>query len=158
MEGEQYMEQLVQFTQQIPLILQILFTSVLGAIPFIEAEVAAAIATLAGTPVIFAIIAAAIGNFLAVFLIVIFAQKIRKWRNKSVDDEKRGKAMKAVHKYGIPTASLLSPLITGMHILAFAAAVTGANRQYILVWQAVAIVLWAIAGGVLVSLGMKLIG
>ncbi len=155
------MEQIVQFTSQIPLILQFLFTALLGAIPFIEAEIAAGIATLAGTPVILAILAAAIGNFAAIFLVVVFAQKIRAWRNKGkTEDEKgrNGKAMKAIHKYGIPTASMLSPLITGTHILAFAAAVTGANRQYILVWQAVAITTWAIAGGVLVLLGVQILG
>ena len=154
------MEQLVHITQQIPLFLQIAFTALLGAIPFIEAEVAAGIATFAGTPVILAVLAAAIGNFIAVFLVVIFAEKIRAWRNKGKpeDDEGRnGKAMKAIHKYGIPTASMLSPLITGTHILAFAAAVTGANRRYILIWQAIAIMTWAIAGGVTVLLGIEIL-
>ncbi|MBI3889784.1 hypothetical protein HY312_04425, partial [Candidatus Saccharibacteria bacterium] len=125
------------------------------------AEVAAGIATLAGTPVLLAVLAAAIGNFIAIFLVVIFAQKIRTWRNKGKTEDEKGrnsKAMKAIHKYGIPTASMLSPLITGTHILAFAAAVTGANRQYILTWQAIAIVTWAVAGGVLVSLGVQILG
>ena len=155
------MEHIVEFTSQIPLVLQFLFTALLGAIPFIEAEIAAGIATLAGTPVILAIVAAAIGNFLAIFLVVVFAQKIRAWRHKGKTDEEQGrggKAIKAIHKYGIPTASLLSPLITGTHILAFAAAITGADRRYILVWQAIAIVLWAIAGGVLVLIGVKILG
>lgn len=155
------MEQIVQFTSQIPLVLQFLFTALLGAIPFIEAEIAAGIATLAGTPVLLAIAAAAIGNFLAIFLVVIFAEKIRAWRHRDKTEEEKGrngKATKAIHKYGIPIASLLSPLITGTHILAFAAAVTGADRRYILVWQAVAIVAWAIAGGVVVLLGVKILG
>lgn len=154
------MEQLVQITQQIPLFLQVAFTALLGAIPFIEAEIAAGIATFAGTPVVLAVLAAAAGNFVAIFLVVIFAEKIRAWReNKKPEgrEGRNGKAMKAIHKYGIPTASMLSPLITGTHILAFAAAVTGANRQYILVWQAVAIITWAVAGGVLVSLGVQIL-
>lgn len=154
-------EQIIRFTEQIPIVLQFIVTALLGAIPFIESEIGAALGVIAGVPVVVAIIAAIIGNILSVFAVVLGAEKISAWRKRNGQTEsspRSKKVTKAIHKYGIPGASMLGPLVTGTHLLAFIASATGANRRYLMVWQIVAITVWGIAGGALAALGIDVIG
>jgi hypothetical protein len=62
---------------QVPEILQPVIVALAGAIPFIEGEGGAAIGVIGGVNPIVAAIAAALGNFVAVVLVVLLGSRIR---------------------------------------------------------------------------------
>lgn len=144
-----FIQQLTEFTAEIPLLLQILVTAVWSAIPFIESDLGVAIAILVGVPTIPALIAAILGNWVAVMLVIIFTDKIRAWlrRHKSEEDKenKRYKKVRnAMQKYGVPGASLLGPILIGTHLNAFFMAAAGASRRNLMIWSTISIVVWGI--------------
>lgn len=154
-----FIQGLTEFTAQIPMALQVLVTAGWSAIPFIESDVGVAIAIVVGVPTIPAVIAAIIGNWVAVMLVIIFTDKIRTWvrRNKheDVDDTKRSKKVRrAVEKYGVPGASLLGPMLIGTHLNAFFMAAAGVNRRYLMIWQTIAIVVWAIIFAIILHIAV----
>lgn len=148
-------EQLTHITAGVPLVLQILLTAVWSAIPGIESDLGAFIAILVGVPLIPAIIAAIIGNWIAVVGIIFLTDKIRTWiKNRSTKPEtssskRQAKVARAMQKYGVPGASLLGPLLIGTHLNAFFMAAAGAHRRNLLIWQTIAIVAWGIVYGLL---------
>ncbi|MNT41494.1 hypothetical protein D3C72_1778540 [compost metagenome] len=140
--------EITTFTASIPLIWQILVTAGWSAIPFIESDAGVAVAIAAGVPTIPAVIAAIIGNWVAVALVILGTDKIRNWlgvhTSKKSQEKRQGKVRRALEKYGVPGASLLGPLLIGTHLNAFFMAAAGVNRRYLLIWQTIAIVVWAI--------------
>lgn len=139
---------LQEFTADIPLILQLLATSLWSAIPFIESDVGVLIAVVAGVPIIPATIAAIVGNLLAVAGVIVATDSIRSWlkghSSKAKQEKRQTRVRRALQKYGVPGASLLGPLLVGTHLNAFFMAAAGVNRHYLLIWQSIAIVVWAI--------------
>lgn len=137
-----------EFTASIPLASQLVATSLWSAIPFIESDAGVLIAVLAGVPIIPATIAAIIGNLLAVAGVIVATDKIRIWlknhSSKAKQEKRETKVRRALQKYGVPGASLLGPLLIGTHLNAFFMAVAGVNRRYLLIWQSIAIILWAV--------------
>ena len=163
---------------RLPELLQPLVVALAGAVPFIEGEGAAAIGIVGGIPPAVAMVAAAIGNFASVAVVVLLTSRARvavvthyrgraresvaaghASRGRSVElDEPRTprqeKFARAFQRYGLPGVSLLGPLLLPTQVTATMLAGAGVNRTHILVWQAIAIVLWttvigAFVGGVL---------
>ena len=163
---------------RLPELLQPLVVALAGAVPFIEGEGAAAIGIVGGIPPAVAMVAAAIGNFASVAVVVLLTSRARvavvthyrgraresvaaghASRGRSVElDEPRTprqeKFARAFQRYGLPGVSLLGPLLLPTQFTATMLAGAGVNRTHILVWQAIAIVLWttvigAFVGGVL---------
>ena len=137
-----------RFTAEIPLIWQILAVALWSAIPFIESDVGVAIGIIVGIAPIPATIAAIIGNWIAVMAIIILTDKART-KLKGADtapqsSKRRKKVLQAVQKYGVPGASLLGPLLIGTHLNAFFMTAAGVNKHYLMIWQTIAIVAWAI--------------
>lgn len=156
-----YVQEITQFTAQIPLIWQVVAVGVWSMIPFIESDVGVAIGIGVGVPVVPATIAAIIGNWIAVFGIITLTHKARAKVAKSGEktySKRRQKVMKAVERYGVPGASMLGPLLIGTHLNSFFMVAAGLDRRYVLLWQTVAIVVWSIIFaiifyGIKVSLG-----
>ncbi|QNO37335.1 small multidrug efflux protein [Protaetiibacter sp. SSC-01] len=163
---------------RLPELLQPLVVALAGAVPFIEGEGAAAIGIVGGIHPAIAMTAAAVGNFASVAVIVLLTSRARvavvtRYRGRararvaaghpsqggSVQlDEPRTprqeKFARAFQRYGLPGVSLLGPLLLPTQFTATMLAGAGVNRTHILVWQAIAIVLWttvigAFVGGVL---------
>ncbi|MGO2750704.1 MAG: small multidrug efflux protein [Pseudoclavibacter sp.] len=132
---------------QLPEWLQPLIVALAGAVPFIEGEGAASIGIIGGINPIIAAVAGAIGNFVAVALVVYLGAGIRARFAKSPADAKpktanREKFQRAFNRYGVAGVSLLGPLLLPTHFTAAALAGSGISKGRVLIWQAAAIVLW----------------
>lgn len=165
---------------QVPELVQPLIVALAGAVPFIEGEGAATIGILGGIPPIIAAIAAIVGNFLCVALLVLASSSARaavvnRRRAKAVvgadgrgvphaeshgglveDGSARKAARKqkfqsALDRYGVPGVSLLGPLLLPTQFTATMLAAIGVGKARILIWQAVAIVGWTTALSLLAS-------
>ncbi|MET0860654.1 MAG: small multidrug efflux protein [Microbacterium sp.] len=155
---------------QVPELVQPLIVALAGAIPFIEGEGAATIGILGGIPPVVAAIAAIIGNFLCVAVLVLLSSGARQavvTRHRSRVAENAGgtavdtlpaptstrsqKFQRAFERYGVPGVSLLGPLLLPTQFTATMLAAAGVNKARILIWQGVAIVLWTTVFTLIVS-------
>ncbi|MDO4712629.1 MAG: small multi-drug export protein [Candidatus Saccharibacteria bacterium] len=140
--------EIAQFTAAVPLVWQVVAVVVWSAIPFIESDVGVAIGIGVGVSPIPATIAAIVGNWLAVMAVIILTDKARtklRGEKEAQSESKRSRrVMRAMQKFGVPGASLLGPLLVGTHLNAFCMAAAGVNKRYLMVWQTIAIVVWAI--------------
>ena len=156
----EFYEQLTSITEQVPVFVQLLVTMLWGAVPFVESEFAAGIAVIAGVALVPAIIAAVIGNIASVLAVIMLADKVREWRRNhhiKESSDRQKKVRRAIHKYGVPGASLTGPLITGTHAMALIAMASGAPRRTVIIWQIVAITVWGVVGGVLAAIGVDIL-
>jgi len=140
---------------QVPELLQPFIVAAAGAIPFIEGEGGAIIGVVGGLNPIVAGIAAAAGNFLAVFLVVLITSGARgaivnragrdeREAAKALKPESKGRAkfQRWLVRFGVPGASVLGPLAIPTHFTAATLVAAGISRSRILFWQAIAIVIW----------------
>ena len=209
---------LQDFINQVPDILQPLMVALVGAIPYIEGEGAAAFGIIAGINPIVAAVAAAAGNILCVIGVVLLGSRIRGGvvarraaRAESAgrpatatagigatdaatatnattttdaatdaatttatvvaedqvadDDAKpthkakgRAKLSRWLVRFGVPGASLIAPLALPTMLTAAFFVASGVRKEWVILWQVVAIVLWtgavaAAATGLLTLLG-----
>lgn len=154
-----------ELVAQVPEALQPLIVALAGVIPFVEGEVAALIGIAGGINPIVAGVAAATGNFLSVLVVVAVTARAR----TAVVDRRRGPvlvgagAMPAsaleetparpqskgrarfnrwLVRFGVPGASILGPLAVPTQVTSAILVGGGTSRRWVLLWQAVAIVLW----------------
>lgn len=152
---------------QVPELIQPLIVALAGAVPFIEGEGAAAIGIIGGIHPVVAAIAAMVGNFACVAVLVLASSGARKAivdrtrtrqlagadgavvvEEAPVDDRRtarRQKFQRAFERYGVPGVSLLGPLLLPTHFTATMLAASGIGKGRILLWQAVAIIGWTTA-------------
>lgn len=191
---------------QVPDIVQPVIVALAAAIPYVEGEGAAALAILAGINPIVAGLAAALGNILAVIVVVLLGARARgaivtrrartrtdgipsstvtsasevagaraatdtspvatMERSTAPDlDEKptrrskgRAKLRLWLVRFGVPGASILAPIALPTMLTAAFFVASGVRKEWVILWQIVAIVLWtgavaAAAAGVLALLG-----
>ncbi|WP_460796777.1 small multidrug efflux protein [Microbacterium sp. GXF0217] len=161
-----------ELVAQVPEFIQPLIVAAAGAVPFIEGEGAAAIGIIGGIPPIVAAIAAILGNFVCVAILVFISAGARNavvTRHRarvqareavavsasgapaSVEVEpeeserkaaRRAKFQRALERYGVPGVSLLGPLLLPTQFTATMLAATGVGRARILIWQGIAIIGW----------------
>jgi hypothetical protein len=153
---------------QVPELLQPLVVALAAAVPFVEGEGATAIGIIGGIHPVVATIAAIVGNFLCVTVLVLASSGAR----KAIVDRKRTRRLvtagggeaesteavqvpaepasprkekfqRAFVRYGVPGVSLLGPLLLPTQFTATMLAAAGINKARILFWQAVAITGWA---------------
>jgi len=157
---------------QVPELVQPLIVALAGAIPFIEGEGAATIGIIGGIHPVVAGVAAVIGNFLCVAVLVLLSSGARQavvTRHRSRVAVKSGggtavdtlpeeqtstrsqKFQRAFERYGVPGVSLLGPLLLPTQFTATMLGAAGVGKARILIWQAVAIVLWTTAVAAIVS-------
>ncbi|WP_159619514.1 small multidrug efflux protein [Arthrobacter zhaoguopingii] len=176
-------EGLQDFVNQVPEVLQPLGVGLVGMIPYVEGEGSAALGIIAGVNPIVAGIAGAVGNFLSVLVVVLLSSRARQMvvarrAGGSGPDggtvqtlEAPGSAPRSARqakgqtrlrgwltRFGVPGASLLAPLALPTQLTAAFFIASGVSKQRVLVWQAIAIILWtaavaAAATGVLGLLG-----
>jgi hypothetical protein len=136
---------------QVPEFVQPLIVAAAGAVPFIEGEGAASIGIVGGINPVVAAISGAVGNFVCVLVVVLVSARIRTAvvsRGAGAPEEaspRRRKVMAAYERYGTPGVSLLGPLLVPTQITSAALVATGVPAAKVLLWQAIAIVLWTTA-------------
>lgn len=157
---------------RVPEFVQPLIVALAGAVPFIEGEGAATIGIIGGINPVIAAIAAIIGNFVCVALLVLLSSGARNAvKNRAasrqlvhaggglddaavpgeadvydagaLDETPRSqKFVRALDKYGVPGVSLLGPLLLPTQFTATTLAAIGVAKGRILFWQAIAIIGW----------------
>ncbi|MDQ0726463.1 small multidrug efflux protein [Microbacterium sp. W4I20] len=163
---------------QVPDLVQPLIVALAGAIPFIEGEGAASIGIIGGIHPVIAAIAAIVGNFVCVAVLVLASSGARKAIvNRSRVGEpaltgtdggpvpdapveapqtdrkaaRREKFQRAFERYGVPGVSLLGPLLLPTHFTATMLAAAGIGKARVLFWQALAIIGWTTIVAVIVG-------
>lgn len=157
-----------EFVMGLPEALQGVGVFLVSFIPFVEGEGAAIIGVLAGISPWLAVPVGIVGNFLVVALLVYAAHGARGAlmgrraarrgdRAPATADggwtpESAGRALlrERFERWGVPGLSLIGPWVfVPGHVAAPAMVSFGANRDYVMVWQTVAIVLYTAVGGLL---------
>jgi len=165
-----------ELVTHVPEFLQPLIVALAGAVPFIEGEGASGIGIVGGLHPLVALASAVLGNFLAVFAVVVLGDQARTGvrqlrapqpepvavgasgaetpaaespgtRSETEPDVEESKGRRRVRRwlarFGVPGASILGPLAIPTHLTAAVLVASGASRSRVLLWQAVAMVLWA---------------
>jgi hypothetical protein len=133
---------------QMPELLRPVIVALAGAVPFIEGEGAATIGIVGGIHPIVAAVAAIVGNFLCVAVVVLVSARVRTavttrpGRVATTESPRRQKFQRAYHRYGTPGVSLLGPLLLPTQFTSAALTATGVSPARVLFWQGLAIVLW----------------
>lgn len=150
-------ESLVQnfrdLVSQVPEAVQPFVVMLAGAVPFIEGEGASPIGVIGGINPVVAGIAAASGNFLCVLIVVLISSRARTaalahgHRSDPPADRKpeskgRQRLRRYLVRFGVPGASLLGPLAVPTQITAAMFVASGTPRGWVLLWQAITIILW----------------
>nr|WP_241428946.1 small multidrug efflux protein [Agrococcus sp. ARC_14] len=135
-----------------------------GTIPFIEGEVAAMVGVVGGMHPILAGLAAAVGNFVCVFVIVLLTSRARTavmdrraarvtvgaglsepeeaLATEKPESKGRAKFKRWIVRFGVPGASILGPLAIPTQFTSAILVAGGTPRGWVLLWQAIAIVIW----------------
>lgn len=150
----------MQFLETLNPILQWLGVFVAGAIPYVESHLAAFIGVIIGVPVILAIIFGILGNFVSMLLLVIFGEKIRKWRKSDTKPltKRQEKTKKTFDKYGVIGVAFLGPALIPSQLIAMAMVTFGVAKNKVILWQTLSIIVWGTTFGILAALGVDVIG
>ena len=149
---------LQELTQGLPPLLRWVGVLLAGAIPYVEAEGAAILGVVAGVNPVVAIVAAVVGNAIALALVVwlIGAARSGVTRGRTAERSPKRQRMRQVFdRYGVPGVSLLGPLLLPSHVTAAAMVGFGAPRARVFAWGVVAVTAWAVVLGTLVHLGVS---
>lgn len=166
---------------QVPELVQPLIVALAGAIPFIEGEGAASIGIIGGIHPVVAAVAAIVGNFACVAILVLASSGARRAivsrsrvrqsvaSDGSIIDEsvvsdesgrkaaRREKFQRAFTRYGVPGVSLLGPLLLPTHFTATMLAAAGVSKARVLFWQALAIIGWTTVVTVIIATAVSVI-
>lgn len=150
---------LQDFTSSLPPLLQWLGVLVAGVIPFVESYVGSVVGVLAGLDPAIAVGAAVAGNVASMLVLVLGAHGLRRRFAGDPRDSspKRQRLRRAFDKYGVAGVSLLGQTILPSQITATAMVSFGADRNAVVLWQIVSIVLWGVAFGALATTGVNLL-
>lgn len=167
---------LQDFTTSLPSFLQWFGVMLVAAIPFIDSYFGAVIGVLIGLPTALAIGVAVVGNVISMLIFVMTAHGVRgkvvagkaagraaagsdsgsSGGEEPVESPRREKIRRAFDKYGVAGVSLVGPAILPSQFTSAAMVSFGANRNAVIFWQIISIVLWGTVFGVLATLGVSL--
>ncbi|NJC12897.1 hypothetical protein F4558_002723 [Micromonospora profundi] len=174
---EQLISNFQELVAQVPGIVQPFIVMLAGAIPFVDGEGAAIIGIAGGLHPIVAGVAAAAGNFLCVLLVVAVTSRARTTivdrrrspvgvsggagaRSSALGEtyqetaatkpESKGRRRfnRWLVRFGVPGASILGPLAIPTQITSAILVGGGTPRRWVLLWQAISIVIWTTIGTV----------
>ncbi|WP_077622828.1 small multi-drug export protein [Sediminibacillus massiliensis] len=125
----------------------------LAATPFFEIMAIIPIAIVGGLPAVPVMVFAFLGNYLTISLLILFVDKIRKWRTGKKDggnrESKRSKRAKTIwNKYGLPGLTLIGPFFVGSHLSVLLALTFGGSKRRTFVWISVSLVFWTLVLGI----------
>lgn len=158
------LQNLQSFTDSLPPVLQFIGVLVAALVPYVEGEGAAIIGIAAGISPWLSIPVAILGNVFIVALIVLLFERIRtavisrraaRGRAPVSSTKRAQKVRRAFERFGVPGVSLLGPFLLPTHFTAAALVSFGVGKGYVLLWQTVAITLYA---GVFGALAYAVVG
>ncbi|GAA1855215.1 hypothetical protein ACFQZV_04025 [Microbacterium koreense] len=161
------LESLHDFVSGLPVVIQGLGVALISAIPFVESYFGSVVGVVAGLPPVVAITAAVIGNVASMLAFVMSAHGVRtkvmagRASAEAPEPEESGRRQKlrrAFDRYGVAGVSLLGQTILPSQITSAAMVSFGANRNAVILWQTISILLWGTAFGVLAALGVSFLG
>ena len=153
-----FIETLQSFVLGLPEAVQFLGVALAAMVPFVENYGAVVIGSVAGIPIWVVVLMAIVGNLAVVALITLIsgstrdAIMARKHDNTELpvaDSPSTARVRKLFDRYGIPGVTLLGMLFVPTHLIAATLVSFGLSRVGVLVWQAIAITLYAGVTGVL---------
>lgn len=176
---EQLISSFQELVAQVPELVQPFIVVLAGAIPFVETEGAAIIGIVGGLHPVVVAVAAATGNFLSVLVVVAVASRARTavvdrrpspvgvgagsgarpgvargaFHETSVtkpESARRQRFNRWLVRFGVPGVSLLGPLAIPTQITSAILVSGGTPRRWVLLWQAIAIVIWTTIASVTV--------
>ena len=165
---------LQDFTTSLPSFLQWFGVMLVAAIPFVDSYFGAVIGVLIGLPTALAIGVAVIGNVISMLIFVMTAHGVRgrvvagkaagaggaavgaPSATEPVESPRREKVRRMFDKYGVAGVSLVGPSILPSQFTSAAMVSFGANRNTVILWRIISIVLWGVVFGVLATLGVSL--
>lgn len=154
-------ESLASFVQDLDSLWQWLGVMLVSGIPFVESYFGSVLGILVGVPVVLAIAAAVTGNIISMLIVVLSTGKIRDTATKNKKTKssspKKQRLRKTFDKYGVPGVSLLGQTILPSQITSAAMVGFGASRNKVIFWQAISIILWGTAFGLLAYYGVNLL-
>ncbi|MBO4238905.1 hypothetical protein [Pseudonocardia alni] len=139
-------EQLNLWVAAVGPVWQFLAVFVIGLVPFLESYTGTLVGTVTGMPVLLAAAGAIAGNVLALVVAVRLGDRARRGLGRRASrppSERRQKVIARVDRYGVPVASLLAPTLMAISVTAFGMVAAGLDRRQVVVWQVVAVVVWA---------------
>lgn len=125
---------------------QFLAVAAIGVVPFLESYTGTLVGTVTGMPVLLAAAGAIAGNVLALLVAVRLGDRARRGLGRRASrppSERRRKVIARVDRYGVPVASLLAPTLMAISLTAFGMVAAGLDRRQVVLWQVVAVVVWA---------------
>ncbi|NBI30168.1 small multi-drug export protein [Chengkuizengella marina] len=138
-----------------------LLVFIFSAIPLFEAYAVIPIAIVAGLSPIPVVIIGLSGNILTVFLLILFIEKIKEWRNKKnkkqkVTNKRSLRAEKLWKRYGLIGLTLIGPLLVGSHLTSFMSLVFGGTKTKTLYWMIISITMWSLLFSILTYFGVNM--
>lgn len=108
-------------------------------------------------PAVTTAVVAGLGSVTSAFLVAFAGANLRgrilKWRYGSDENLKRGRIYSIWNKYGVVGLGILSPLLFGAPLGTAVGIILGAERNRLLLWITIGIVIWAIGLTTAVYLG-----
>lgn len=147
-----FIESLQEFVVGLPEAIQFLGVALAAMVPFVENYGAVVIGSVAGVPVWAAVVMAIIGNVAIIALITlisgstrdaVLARKTNTSPDEPADSGKRQRVRQLFDRYGIPGVTIFGMLLIPTHFIAAALVSFGCSRTGVIVWNAVAITLYA---------------
>ncbi|GAA1404797.1 hypothetical protein AUR04nite_07970 [Glutamicibacter uratoxydans] len=153
-------ESLQAFAASFPEPLQWLAVALVSAIPLVESYFGAVIGVVLGLPVAVGIAVAVLGNVVSMLLFVNSAHAVRskvRAGKEEPEQRKHEKLHRAFDKFGIAGVSLIGQTMLPSQITSAALVSFGANKQKVIFWQIISIILWGTIFGLLASAGIPLL-
>ncbi len=120
---------------------------IVAATPLLEIWIAIPMGLAMGLDPVLTAIAAILGNFIPLLIIVGFFEKIRNWyesRYPEGRDSRRLERFRRIwERYGLPVAALTAPASIGTHLAIVIVLTLGTDAKRTLVWMAFSIIAWA---------------
>lgn len=140
---------------------QYLLIFILAATPWVELLLVIPAGLAMGLdPVLVALLAFA-GNAIPVFVIVFLYKYWQEWRSARnnpgpvVMSRRRQRAMNIWNRYGLPGLALSGPLVTGIHLATIIALVFKPQKNSLLIWMNLSLMLWTIGMTVISFFGLE---
>ncbi|KYG29154.1 small multi-drug export protein [Alkalihalobacillus trypoxylicola] len=153
---ENFLQDIILYINELDTVLQYIGIFVISMVPFLESYVAIPVGIALDFPPVPIILIGIIGNVLSVIILIWIIDKFRKPNKEKKESNRWRRAQSFFQKYGVPGVSLAGPLI-GYHIAALIALGAGTSKQYITLWQIIAISVWSIIFGVAFIFGIQLL-
>ena len=154
------LESLQEFTATVPVMWQWAAVMLMSAIPFVESYFGSVLGVITGVSPALAIGAAIIGNIVSMLIFVLSADTVRgniKKRTGATTEQpsrRKQRFQSLFNKYGIAGVSLLGQTFLPSQITSAALVSMTGERNKVIAWQVVSIILWGAAFGVLANVGV----